>query len=952
MWSNAVAMARRKIFFAEKIEDSGYKVQLRDQSEGLNPTVELFVEDEDWTCTCGGADPCVHVAASAISIKRHLDAGEGLPGTEKEVAQIVYEWYEIDDDLHLRRKLSYEGREEVLHVSLFTLASGKMAELNVIPTQLDLKVEKCIDDLDNYPNLKSRQTLLREMSQIEVEKVFYQGKPIKSDASPMGLIAEVSDDGQELTLHLRQSPEVVCFYKNGWARTEEDIHPLLIPDLGNEFRSYINKPQVFRGESRVDVLTRVLPELENLRITVLRQNESRTTSSSLVAMPLSVVLVTERQDDESVTVVPRLAYGKPPVAIIKNAMAHLIDSQEQSYPKRFLDKERQTVDEAWQKSQLRVDEKITLNGLKDMDQAVKLRSLGLREVGEALSQFKVMGTLDPELAFKEEGELEVQFTFAGRRIKAEDVLSAYAKGEKFVKESSGSWLQIPVAWCDEYANSVLDILEGQKDNSHVSVVDSLKKVDLANKLGLESPEPIKVDQERVSRALAIKQVKPRVKAKLRSYQETGILFLERLKEAGLGALLADDMGLGKTLQALSVLEPQSLVVVPTSLISNWQEEARKFRPDLEVSLYHGPKRELMLQTVVITTYGILRSDIDVLSKSTWNVVVLDESQNIKNPQSQTAIAACKVPSKFKLALSGTPIENRLEELWSQFHFILPGYLSSLTRFKKLTRNMKFLENLKQQVSPFLLRRLKEDVAKDLPPREEFVQFVDFSEEEKKTYSSYLNAGRKEVVEKLDSGASVMDVLPLITKLRQISCEPRLCGIETDQLSSKTQVIVDRARDIHQSDHKVLIFSQWTQYLDIIGAQLQTDEVPYFRIDGSTKASDRQQMVQKFQSDEGTRVFLLSLKAGGVGLNITAADYVLIADPWWNPAVEKQAQDRAHRIGQTRTVFVNKLITKNSIEEGILKLQKRKAKLSDELIEVQELSEAGTLTAEDILGLFE
>jgi SNF2 family DNA or RNA helicase len=414
------------------------------------------------------------------------------------------------------------------------------------------------------------------------------------------------------------------------------------------------------------------------------------------------------------------------------------------------------------------------------------------------------------------------------------------------------------------------------------------------------------------------------------------------------------MGLGKTLQTICVLRSGSLVVAPTSVLHNWAGELRRFRPGLRVAVYHGAGRTLDADAdVVLTTYAILRLDADALSSRTWEVVVLDEAQAIKNPESQVAQAAFRLRGDFRVCLSGTPVENRLDELWSQFHFLNRGLLGGRSDFRDryaqplAEGRAGVAERLRQRIRPFVLRRLKRDVAKELPPRTDLVLRFPLEQGERRVYDAILAATREEVVERLGGGGNVMEALEALLRLRQAACHVGLIPGQEAERSSKVDLLLERLGQAVEDGHKALVFSQWTGLLDKVEPHLEEAGVEFLRLDGSTR--DRGAVVEAFQGEGGPPVLLASLKAGGTGLNLTAADHVFLLDPWWNPAAEDQAADRAHRIGQERPVFVHRLVAEETVEERILELQQRKRSLADAALGDAEA--AASLTREDLAFLF-
>ena len=441
---------------------------------------------------------------------------------------------------------------------------------------------------------------------------------------------------------------------------------------------------------------------------------------------------------------------------------------------------------------------------------------------------------------------------------------------------------------------------------------------------------------------------PKLHATLRSYQEQGYKWMHYLHKHALGGCLADDMGLGKTLQAIAILatvypkeEKSSLIIMPRSLLFNWANEIDKFRPELTHYTYHGPDRNIedaRKHQVILTTYATVRNDIETLKEEEFYYIILDESQNIKNLQSQTSKAAMLLKSQHRLALSGTPIENNLNELYALFRFLNPAMFGSNDEFTthyaipiQRDNNKDALHELKKKIYPFILRRLKQDVLDDLPDKIEQTLFVEMSSEQQTFYEQrrqfYYNTIKNQIREN-GIRKSQFFILQAMNELRQIASTPEAKSDNTI-ISPKREILQEQIMDVVASGHKVLLFANYLNALDSVAEDLENAEIEYLLMTGATR--DRQSLVQKFQHDDTYKVFLMTLKTGGIGLNLTAADYIFIFDPWWNKAAENQAIDRAHRIGQDKTVFSYKLITRGTIEEKILRLQELKSELFDSLI---------------------
>jgi SNF2 family DNA or RNA helicase len=456
-------------------------------------------------------------------------------------------------------------------------------------------------------------------------------------------------------------------------------------------------------------------------------------------------------------------------------------------------------------------------------------------------------------------------------------------------------------------------------------------------------------------------------AELRDYQRDGYVWLARLAAWGVGACLADDMGLGKTVQALALIlsrahEGPSLVIAPTSVGFNWHSEAARFAPTLNLKSLTTGDRQKTLDglgplDLLVCSYGLLQQEAvgDRLAKVRWRTLVLDEAQAIKNAATQRSKQAMALQADFKLVTTGTPLENHLGELWNLFRFINPGLLGSLERFNRRfavpierDQDRDARQRLKRLIQPFLLRRTKAQVLDELPPRTEIELRVELGEQE----AAFYEALRRKLLEALEEGPGPAEdqrfrVLAAITKLRRACCHPGLIAPELGLSSSKLAALGEVLDELLANRHKALVFSQFVDHLSLVRAYLDERGVSYQYLDGQTPAPERKKRVEAFQAGEGD-VFLISLKAGGTGLNLTAADYVLHLDPWWNPAVEDQASDRAHRIGQTRPVTIYRLVAKGTIEEKIVSLHRHKRELADSLLEGGELS--GKIGAEELLAL--
>ncbi|MCK8492422.1 DEAD/DEAH box helicase [Spirosoma sp. RP8] len=502
---------------------------------------------------------------------------------------------------------------------------------------------------------------------------------------------------------------------------------------------------------------------------------------------------------------------------------------------------------------------------------------------------------------------------------------------------------------------------------HLALVQELERDNLATTIMSRKLERLRDFEEIESFA-----VPQGFNGTLRPYQQAGYDWMNFLRQYRFGGCLADDMGLGKTVMTLAMLQGQkeagalepSLLVMPTSLLYNWELEARKFTPNLRVMVYTGTYREKNTAQfdgydLILTSYGIVRIDIDILSDYRFNYVILDESQAIKNPSSHITKAVMQLNTANRLILTGTPLENSTMDIWTQMSFINPGLLGSQSFFRnefqipieKRHDDVK-TARLYSLIKPFMLRRNKAQVATDLPEKVESVLFSEMTPDQEKQYEEAKSFYRNLILERIEEDGmakSQMIVLQGLTKLRQIANHPRMVDDEYEGDSGKLSDVLIRLESAMIEHHKVLVFSQFIKHLNVVRQYLKEKNIKYAYLDGSTQ--DRQSQVQLFQTDDSVKLFLISLKAGGLGHNLTAADYVFILDPWWNPAIEAQAVDRAHRIGQQKTVFTYKFIAKNTVEEKILSLQRAKQQLAGSLIATEE-NFMKSLTKEDIMVLLE
>ena len=622
------------------------------------------------------------------------------------------------------------------------------------------------------------------------------------------------------------------------------------------------------------------------------------------------------------------------------------------------------------------------------DRAIQFWSEGLAQLPDDWDLFVPEDLVDTQIRSKPIGifakvssgmdwlNVKLAFESEGVSVDREELRRCLMEGKKYVRLEDGSFAPFDAAQVKAMMDREVELLAAAGKGGKIPLAQAGRVQELLqHATGTNVTAAAKDLFQKLSSIDSIEAAKkPRaLKATLRPYQEAGLSWLKFVHDIGSGGVLADDMGLGKTVQTIALLlavkqeekKISALIVAPTSVVTNWQRELARFSPTLTVALWHGQGRKDQIEEareaeVVITSYALLRRDEEFLSTLDLQYAILDEAQHIKNPASATAAAAKRLKAKRRLALTGTPIENRLSEIWSIFDFVSPGLLGPLERFEqKFARpieagDYKTATRLRGIIHPFILRRTKSEVAKDLPEKIEQDQVCDLMGEQQKVYANLAREVRAQVlgeVEKKGLAQSQIMILAALTKLRQAACDPRLLNLPrefSDDDSGKLVALRELVANAIEGGHKVLVFSQFVTMLKLIERALKDDGVSYEYLDGSTK--DRQERVERFQEDPSVGVFLISLKAGGTGLNLTAADTVIHFDPWWNPAVEQQATDRAHRIGQNKVVSVYRLIAAGTIEEKILQLKAKKRDLVASVLS-EDAGGAKKLTKSDLEELF-
>ncbi len=922
-------------------------VQIPDWPPGY--TAVLYPDEGEWGCDCGGSDPCAHVVAGALALGGAQAGGPALRVVAAVRSRIGYRLAVTPAGLVAgRRIVQPEGAEVPLAGSLGD------SEAVLAPTDADLAIDRLLgrDPVRAVP-MEALPSLFAALAQCA--DVRLDGQAVVASADPVLPRAVVDDHATGFSLRIERDPSVTSVVAPGVARCGDLVRPLGAMDLSGPRLEKLPRARVVPAREVADLVLVALPELAARIPVEVRARRLPPVARGVrprVAMDLTLL-------PHMLEVVPVVVYGDPPMARIERGrLVHLHGP----VPVRDPDAEVTLGHTLHAELGLLPGVRADFRGADVARFVARLKTWSQgRESPAALfgtrplvPRFDVRDT-GFDLAFELPPEAGAPPDAPTLRAEAAAVLQAWREGLDVVPLDGGGWAPLPAAWLREHGHRVADLLAARRDDGDLPRAALPALAALCD--ALEQPKPARL-QGLAALVDGFDQVPPAVlpadlTATLRPYQRRGVDWLCFLRDAGMGALLADDMGLGKTLQALCALRGRALVVCPRSVLHNWADELRRFRPGLSVSVYHGPARALDPRAeVTLTTYALLRLDAARLGREPWDAVVLDEAQAIKNPDSQAARAAYGLRGEFRVALSGTPVENRWEELWSLFHFTNPGLLGGRGDFDdRYARpagdgDATAAERLRTRVRPFLLRRLKRDVAPELPPRTEAVLRCELDDTEREVYDAVRAAARKDVVAALQAGGSTLAALEALLRLRQAACHPALVPGQRAEGSSKVTCLLDALESAAADGHRALVFSQWTSMLDLVEPHLRAAGIGFTRLDGSTR--DRGAVVADFQSPEGPPVMLVSLKAGGTGLNLTAADHVFLLDPWWNPAVEDQAADRAHRIGQHRPVTIYRLVACDTVEERILDLQARKRSLAQAALDGGDPS--ASLTREDLLAL--
>jgi SNF2 family DNA or RNA helicase len=948
IWSRGIEISRQKgaVNLDNWLDDSEILLRVQAGGSPRAHVVTLQPEDEYWGCDCGSKDdPCEHVVGSALAIKHNGWQRGQKSGTS---AALAYRFESVGDFLSLKRSIKLEGEaDRPVNARLSVYEKTE----NLLITQHDWDIDANLAGRD-LKDLKFEQIRKIFLSLADSSDVYFREKKVKALRETISWTVTIDDENPGVSLKLRLAQRPDHRYRNDvgvFGETVATIAPLPLAVKSIFKKEDIRVfPQAFSSLAQS-----IIPTLKAHNIQLVINTQKLPSLASVKP----TIGIKARLDNDETKITFFLRYGDDSFIHGDRLLTKLSDR----IPERMPEEETRLRNKLRRDAGFDFDLEFSMSPREFADWLTNTKKDPDFHVPSAiLKRYQTVSLPEPSFHFQN-GSLAVSFDLPGsdKRLSnpPERILRAFKDGESMISLGENGYGSLPYEWLRKNADVLDEILQLKAYCSNVfGPAQQLRLAGLMHQLDVR--EFSQTDLRKVYDALnkpSPRAILPRAFAgTLRSYQEDGFQWLAHRKALGLGALLADDMGLGKTIQALTIIEAKTLVICPSSVISNWNKELNRHRPDLKICIFHGPNRELLVNAdVVLTTYGTSRIDVELLSATEWNTIILDEAQVIKNARSQTSQAVFQLKAGFRLALTGTPVENALSDAWSLFQFVMPGLLLSESDFRQryetpiLNGDILKREKLRSILGPFIMRRRKIDVLTELPPKTEEILSVDLAPEEQSQYAVVFEAIRPKIAQLLKSQGINFEMLEALLRLRQSCCHLGLLPGKSAPSSSKIDLLLAKLREAKAEGHKCLVFSQWTSFLDLIEPHFKQAGISFMRLDGASK--DRGEITDKFNASPDITVLLMSLKAGGVGLNLTSADHVFLMEPWWNPAVEQQAADRVYRIGQTRPVNIYKLIAKDTIEEKIVALQERKKGLSDDLLE---LNSAQALSTEELMDLFQ
>jgi hypothetical protein len=907
IWTKGVGLARSSQVSVVKqsTEETTLRVKIATSSTATN--VRLSPSQRIWECdSLSEEDPSIYVVIALIAVRN------GNVRTNRLAQSISYTLIKEENDLFLKRYLVHPtlGKEELISLKNAVCKSNQNNE--------ELHLQKCDTRIDDL--LQFQQPLTEELlytcapALAEIDSLFWDGQKVKLSIFP--LTATIRVDEMTSGYHLYLSSLVVS-EPHVW------ITPYLLATQST-LRVFDQRPlpRMLRGEgTRLSfeqaglLFNQMIPKLKDHFEVDIRVKKTPT----FVNVKPRVTFTAETRGNDGIWLHPQMVYGDPILAEVVHGELRLrsrskIPTRDEASEARAI----QNLPELFRNFQPQ-----EFHGSDAVEIIAKLAPF-LTFTPE-MKHLTPVGEVLPHLITNEDSSLS--FYCEGQTVSSEQVLQSWQGGSGLLQLDDGRWATLPSEWLASIAaqgEELLELLLAKRINIHNAPRLSPLLREAGVKIPAEWNRFLSIIEGTMPSAEPF--LTSSISALIRPYQKSGITWLSTLQSCNVGCLLADDMGLGKTLQTLAVLPSKTLIVAPTSVLGSWQQQAHAYRPELLVNLYHGNNRVLNLEAdIVVTSYTLLRTEKDKL-QGPWNALVVDESQIIKNPYSLTYEALRSINALWRIALTGTPVENRKLDLWAQLELLNPGLLPNPEEFEAWKD-----DKIARVARPFILRRTKEQVAQDLPTKTTITLECELSSEERAVYDAVLYAAKNELkADETKGKVSALMILEALLRLRQTCCHPGLVTDEYRHLpSAKLDLLMDSLSNSLAGSHPVLIFSQWVSFLDIISSTLHTEGIEHLRLDGTTK--NRQNIVDAFQRPDGPSVMLISLKAGGVGLTLTRAQHVYLMDPWWNPAVEEQAADRVHRIGQKNPVFIYKLIAQNTIEEKVLWLQESKLALAEALL---------------------
>ncbi|MBU3105401.1 DEAD/DEAH box helicase [Clostridium gasigenes] len=820
----------------------------------------------------------------------------------------------------------------------------------------------------------SISSLRRFLEIVSHKKIHFEGKEVGILKEDLPLDLKISIDAEEkyslelLTtdiVPLSLKKDVFIYNDNIYLPCKNQIDNLKIISNNIEDR----KKVLFKKENVNRIFNDLIPMLENTSKKIEYDNSLKAVEKN----DLEVYFYFD-ENRKTITLDVKLKYGEEELLLIENENENkdkiiIRDKKKETEVLRTIENMNISIQ----------NKKFVFNG--DEEELYNLLTEGYKELdkygevyySERFKSRKIYKTPSIKADIKENDNGYLDFSFNIEDINPKEyknILSSFRNKRKFHKLKDNSFINLEDDKLNELLGMMDKIVSNEKEINNIRLHKNRSVLlnEFVNRKNLEFIKGSKVIKDTVKKLENINDISyelPKdLDATLREYQVDGFKWFKNLSYLGFGGVLADEMGLGKTLQAISFILSEkgkkTLIVAPTSLIYNWKNEFEKFAPTLKIAIVHGNKEErdeiikkYIEYDVLLTTYGTLRNDEESYKDIIFDHCIIDEAQNIKNPLAQSTKKIKDIKAKVKFALTGTPIENNLIDIWSIFDFVMPEYLYNNSEFKKrFIDKEEGSKELQKYIKPFMLRRLKKDVIKELPEKIEKKHYIDLTKEQKKVYSAFV----KDIKEKMEDESFEGDKITIfsyLTKLRQLCLEPSLLIEGYKGGNGKLEASLEIIKDAIENNHKILLFSQFTSVISVIGDELEKNNIEYSYLDGKTKASKRLELVEEFNNSEKAKVFLISLKAGGTGLNLTSADIVIHFDPWWNPAIEEQASDRAHRIGQKKVVEVIKLIAQGTIEERIINLQEEKKDLINNVMSggYEGANILSTLSNKDLMDLF-